>query len=72
MVPTPGTSSLARLKENLGARSLRLTEEELDALDRYRPPRAHSLGRRLRRGVRPFAVPMALRDSRPTIANHEH
>jgi hypothetical protein len=63
MVPTPGTSSLAHPEENLGARSLRLTEEELDALDRYRPRRAHSPGRRLRRRVRQLRFRWSLRFS---------
>jgi pyridoxine 4-dehydrogenase len=58
MVPIPGTSSLTHLEENLGARSLRLSEEELDVLDRYRPARVQSLRRRLRRRVRPLAVPI--------------
>ena len=58
MVPIPGTSSLAHLEENLGARRLCLSEEEQEALDRYRPPLVDSLARRLRHRVKPVAAPI--------------
>jgi diketogulonate reductase-like aldo/keto reductase len=58
MVPIPGTSSLDHLEENVGARSLRLSDEEVVALDRYRTSRAHSLRRQLRHRVRPLALPI--------------
>lgn len=61
MVPIPGTASLTHLEENLGARTLRLSEEELDVLERYRPARVQSLRRRLRRRARPLAVPIVAR-----------
>jgi pyridoxine 4-dehydrogenase len=58
LLPIPGTSSLAHLEENVGARDLRLTAEELASLDRYVPARRQSLGRRLRHAARPLAVPI--------------
>jgi pyridoxine 4-dehydrogenase len=57
-VPIPGTSSLTHLEENLGALDVRLSEDELDALERFRPARVHELGASLRRRARPILVPM--------------
>jgi aryl-alcohol dehydrogenase-like predicted oxidoreductase len=57
-VPIPGTSSVSHLEENLGALDVRLSEDELDALERYRPARAHALGASLRRRARPILVPV--------------
>jgi pyridoxine 4-dehydrogenase len=57
-LPIPGTSSLAHLEENVAARDLRLTEQELAALDRYRPPGLETFRRELRHKVRPLAVPV--------------
>jgi aryl-alcohol dehydrogenase-like predicted oxidoreductase len=37
VVPIPGTSSVARLAENAGGASVRLTREELDEIDRRSP-----------------------------------
>lgn len=58
IVPIPGTSSLSHLEENLGALDVRLSEDELDALERYRPARVHALGASLRRRARPILVPV--------------
>jgi pyridoxine 4-dehydrogenase len=58
MLPIPGTSSLAHLEENLDARNLSLTEEEMESLDRHHLAGVHSLRRRLRHQVRPLAVPI--------------
>src|SRR2546428_9026486 len=49
MLPIPGTASHAHLEENVGARDLRLSDEELDALDRYRPSELERRRRRLQR-----------------------
>jgi pyridoxine 4-dehydrogenase len=57
-LPIPGTSSLAHLEENVAARDLRLTEQELAALDRYRSPGLETFRRELRHKVRPLAVPV--------------
>jgi pyridoxine 4-dehydrogenase len=57
-VPIPGTSSLAHLEENLGALEIHLNEDELDALERYRPARVHALGTSLRHRARPVLVPI--------------
>jgi pyridoxine 4-dehydrogenase len=57
-VPIPGTSSLSHLEENLGALDVRLSEDQLDALERYRPARAHALRASLRRRARPIVVPV--------------
>jgi aryl-alcohol dehydrogenase-like predicted oxidoreductase len=39
MLPIPGTSSVAHLKENVAARGLQLTEQEMASLRGYRPSR---------------------------------
>jgi pyridoxine 4-dehydrogenase len=57
-VPIPGTSSLSHLEENLGALDVQLDEDELDALERYRPPRVHALVASVRRRARPLLVPV--------------
>jgi pyridoxine 4-dehydrogenase len=57
-VPIPGTSSLSHLEETLGPLDVRLSEGELDALERYRPPRLEALGAGLRRRARPILVPV--------------
>jgi pyridoxine 4-dehydrogenase len=57
-VPIPGTSSLSHLEENLDALHVRLSEDELAALERYRPPRVHELSASLRRRARPILVPV--------------
>jgi len=58
MLPIPGTASLAHLEENVGARDLRLTDEEMRTLDRYRPSELERRRRKLRHAVRPVAVPI--------------
>jgi pyridoxine 4-dehydrogenase len=58
MLPIPGTSSPLHLEENIGARDLHLTEDEMDALDHYRPSEVARRRRRLRHAVRPVAVPV--------------
>jgi diketogulonate reductase-like aldo/keto reductase len=58
IVPIPGTSSLSHLEENFGALDVRLNEDELNALERYRPARVHALGASLRRRARPILVPV--------------
>jgi pyridoxine 4-dehydrogenase len=58
MVPLPGTSCLAHLEENVGARGLRLTEDDVDALESYRLSETEILRGRLRHVVRPLAVPV--------------
>jgi aryl-alcohol dehydrogenase-like predicted oxidoreductase len=45
VVPIPGTSSVARLEENVAAAGLRLTGEDLDEIDR-RSPRGAAAGER--------------------------
>lgn len=50
-VPIPGTSSIAHLEENVAAAAIRLTQEELDALDRHRPSQRDRVGRNVRRAV---------------------
>jgi pyridoxine 4-dehydrogenase len=55
-VPIPGTTSTAHLEENMAALRVRLTAEELDALDRYRPPQLDRLRRNARRALRRAAV----------------
>jgi aryl-alcohol dehydrogenase-like predicted oxidoreductase len=57
-VPIPGTSSLSHLEENLGALEVRLSEAELDALERYRPARIQELRVALRRRARPVVAPI--------------
>jgi aryl-alcohol dehydrogenase-like predicted oxidoreductase len=57
-LPIPGTTSPAHLEENLGARELRLTEEEMSALARYQLSDLEELRRRLRHTIRPVAVPI--------------
>jgi aryl-alcohol dehydrogenase-like predicted oxidoreductase len=57
-VPIPGTSSLLHLEENVGALDVHLSEDELDALERYRPARVHELNASLRRRARPILVPV--------------
>jgi pyridoxine 4-dehydrogenase len=57
-VPIPGTSSLAHLEENLGALDIRLNDDELADLERYRPARVHALAASVRRRVRPVLVPI--------------
>jgi pyridoxine 4-dehydrogenase len=58
IVPIPGTSSLSHLDENLGVLDVRLSEDELDALEQYRPPRYHALRASLQRRARPIVVPV--------------
>jgi pyridoxine 4-dehydrogenase len=58
ILPIPGTSALAHLEENVGARQLRLTVEEMESLDGYMPSRRLSLGRQLRHAARPLAAPI--------------
>jgi aryl-alcohol dehydrogenase-like predicted oxidoreductase len=40
VIPIPGTSSIERLAENVGAANVRLTREQLDEIDRLSPPGA--------------------------------
>jgi len=40
VIPIPGTKNLGRLKENLGALDISLTEQELDAIAQVVPPGA--------------------------------
>jgi aryl-alcohol dehydrogenase-like predicted oxidoreductase len=42
VVPIPGTSSIARVEENVRAVDMRLTREELDQIDRLLPKDAAS------------------------------
>jgi pyridoxine 4-dehydrogenase len=58
MLPIPGTASPRHLEENIGARDLRLAEEEMDALEHYRLSEVARRRRRLRHAVRPVAVPV--------------
>jgi aryl-alcohol dehydrogenase-like predicted oxidoreductase len=58
MLPIPGTSSVAHLKQNVAARDLQLTEPELASLRGYRPSRRAALRERARHKVRPVAVPV--------------
>jgi pyridoxine 4-dehydrogenase len=58
MLPIPGTASPRHLEENIGARELRLAEEEMDALEHYRLSEVARRRRRLRHAVRPVAVPV--------------
>ena len=58
MLPIPGTTSLEHLKENMAARDLPLTADEVDALEDYRPSGLATRRRRLRHAVRPVAVPV--------------
>jgi pyridoxine 4-dehydrogenase len=63
-VPIPGTTSTAHLEENMAALRVRLTAEELDALDRYRPPQRDRLRRNARLALRRAAVTLARRERR--------
>jgi aryl-alcohol dehydrogenase-like predicted oxidoreductase len=56
MLPIPGTSSLFHLEENMAARGLRLTDQDMAALAEYQPSPIEILFGRLRRKVRPLAV----------------
>jgi pyridoxine 4-dehydrogenase len=58
MLPIPGTTSLEHLQENIAARDLPLTAEEVAALEDYRPSELATRRRRLRHAVRPVAVPV--------------
>jgi pyridoxine 4-dehydrogenase len=58
-VPIPGTTSTAHLEENIAALRVRLNSEELDALDRYRPPQRDRLRRNARRALRRAVVTVA-------------
>ena len=49
VIPIPGTRSVKRLEENLGAQELDLTEEELTRLDAVVGPAGHAEGDRLPR-----------------------
>jgi aryl-alcohol dehydrogenase-like predicted oxidoreductase len=73
-LPIPGTSSVAHLEENLGARHLRLTDEEMASLAEYRLSDLETLRRRLRHTVRPIAVPILAsilsRRARTNAADH--
>jgi pyridoxine 4-dehydrogenase len=57
-VPIPGTSSLSHLEENLGALDVHLSEDELEALERYRPGLVQALATSLRRRARPVLAPI--------------
>ena len=63
-VPIPGTTSTAHLEENMAAPHVRLTAEELDALDRYRTPQRDRLRRNARRALSRAAVRLAGRERR--------
>jgi aryl-alcohol dehydrogenase-like predicted oxidoreductase len=56
MLPIPGTSSVAHLEENVAARDLRLTEQDMAALAEYQPSLVESLPGEVRRKVRPLVV----------------
>jgi aryl-alcohol dehydrogenase-like predicted oxidoreductase len=62
--PIPGTTSTAHLEENMAALRVRLTVEELDALDRYRTPLRDRLRRNARRALSRAAVTLAGRERR--------
>ena len=57
-LPIPGTSSVANLEENVAARELRLTEEDLASLYQYQPSLLERLPGRIRGKLRPLAVPI--------------
>jgi diketogulonate reductase-like aldo/keto reductase len=58
ILPIPGTASPRHLEENVEARDLRLTKDEMDSLENYRPSEAAKRRRRFRHAVRPVAVPV--------------
>jgi pyridoxine 4-dehydrogenase len=56
ILPIPGTSSVDHLEQNMAARELRLSEQDMAALAEYQPSRFERLPAELRRKVRPLAV----------------
>jgi pyridoxine 4-dehydrogenase len=65
-VPIPGTTSTAHLEENMAALRVRLTAEELDALDRYQIPPRDRLRRTARRALSRAAVIRGRRNAKGT------
>lgn len=55
-VPIPGTASIAHLEENMAAADIRLTGDELDALDRHHRSQRDRLRRTTRRALRRAAT----------------
>jgi pyridoxine 4-dehydrogenase len=65
-VPIPGTTSTAHLEENLASLRVRLTADELDALDRYQTPPRERLRRNARRALYRAAVIRGRRNAKGT------